>query len=29
MPFGGQIQPIPTDGDVLKWKKAQKKEKKT
>jgi hypothetical protein len=28
MPIGGQIQPIPIDGDKLQWKNAQKKLKK-
>jgi len=25
IPFGGQIDPISTEGDILLWKKAQKK----
>ena len=28
IPNGGQIQPIPTEGDKLQWKNAQKKLKK-
>jgi hypothetical protein len=28
IPKGGQIQPIPTEGAKLQWKKAQKKLKK-
>ena len=28
IPFGGQIQPTPMDGDNAQWKKAQKKLKK-
>jgi hypothetical protein len=28
IPFGGQTPPIQILGDKLKWKKAQKKEKK-
>jgi len=28
MPSGGHIHPIPTDGDSVQWKKAQKKLKK-
>ncbi len=28
IPLGGQTQPIPTAGEVLTWKKVQKKEKK-
>jgi hypothetical protein len=28
IPTGGQTHPIPTEGETLTWKKAQKKEKK-
>jgi len=28
IPFGGHTQPIPTVGEVLAWKNAQKNEKK-
>ena len=28
MPSGGQLQPIPTDGDNEQWKNAQKRLKK-
>jgi len=28
IPFGGQIQPKPTAGEVLTWKNVQKNEKK-
>jgi hypothetical protein len=28
IPFGGHVAPIPTDGAMLLWKKAQKNAKK-